>query len=496
MKFRWKLLITGAIICVSIIVGGVRGQADELSVAMVLEDNAINRSVHLTAWGSITERTFEHGTVQNLLNQDIEGSEDFATTLSLLEDISGLSNGIIDKDYLQENYTPEVQETLWKLSKELDSESIAVMAREYGANTDGNPDKNIIISEKSYSIEEFLNTKLKDVTGFLQRYPSGDIARYMFYWEDYDKKNDSSQMTVTYTSSDNQAAVPETKTITGYAGEVLPTDKIIPKIPGYVADRQTLQMADPANSNQSVTVHYQKIPATIVTPTQPTSTEQPAEFQPFAVYGKQKLYRYSRPTFTHATRLQGYAKKAKAYAPQFKVVGTAQSTQGRLRYRLDDGTYITARPEYVAKLHWQSLYHRLYVTHPQGLRAYADAKMSQPAQWLKQGTAVTVSQIVRRGTETRFVLSDGTYISGSKQWVSTTQPRQVTGLKVRRPVRLSRDVDGKNVLQTLKRGAILKVTGWDYTRRTDTQQQGVKRYRTTQGYVTANSKFVTVMMAK
>ncbi|MFD1454950.1 DUF5776 domain-containing protein [Levilactobacillus lanxiensis] len=76
-------------------------------------------------------------------------------------------------------------------------------------------------------------------------------------------------------------------------------------------------------------------------------TDKKGEAAPFKVYAKQKLYRYAQPTFTASQRVQVYPQEAKAHAPVFTVVGKARSSNGVARYKLNDGTYITADQQYV-----------------------------------------------------------------------------------------------------------------------------------------------------
>ncbi|WP_135368582.1 DUF5776 domain-containing protein [Levilactobacillus suantsaiihabitans] len=214
---------------------------------------------------------------------------------------------------------------------------------------------------------------------------------------------------------------------------------------------------------------------------------------PFKVYGKKKLYRYSHATFTNNRRVQTHAKKVKAHAPVFTVVGKTTSKTGAARYVLNDGTHITAKADYVGKLYWASDYRKLYVTHPKGINTYKSTTLNQKVKSLKQGTAVTVKAVAKKGQMTRYRLADGTYITGNKQYVSPTKPKTVKQVKAKTRVRVYQDVNLNKVVKTYQPGKVIKVNGWNHSRGDVHHVSGVKRYKVAGGYITANSKYVKVV---
>ncbi|WP_395323127.1 DUF5776 domain-containing protein [Levilactobacillus parabrevis] len=144
-------------------------------------------------------------------------------------------------------------------------------------------------------------------------------------------------------------------------------------------------------------------------------------FKPFMIYAKQGLYRYSRPTFKKNQRLAYVKHQPRIKAQTFKVVGTAQSTKGRTRYLLADGSYVTARANFVANLYWQGKdYQKLRVINPKGTYEYKQPTFNKTkrATYLKKGTVVKVKRLVRHGYMTRYQLTNGHYLTGNKQWVS------------------------------------------------------------------------------
>ncbi|KRL94270.1 MucBP domain-containing protein [Levilactobacillus hammesii] len=146
-----------------------------------------------------------------------------------------------------------------------------------------------------------------------------------------------------------------------------------------------------------------------------------AAFKSFRIYGKQGLYRYAKPTFKRSQRLAHVKYLPRIRAKIFRVVGTATSSQGRLRYRLADGSYVTARADYVANLYWQGKHYRkLVVINPKGTYEYQKPmfKRSYRVKLLHKKTVVKVKKMVRRGDMTRYQLTNGRYLTGNKQWVS------------------------------------------------------------------------------
>ncbi|MFD1454951.1 DUF5776 domain-containing protein [Levilactobacillus lanxiensis] len=221
-------------------------------------------------------------------------------------------------------------------------------------------------------------------------------------------------------------------------------------------------------------------------------TAAPKPVTPFKVYGKQKLYRYSHANFTNKRRVQAHAKKVKAHAPVFTVVGTTTSSNGAARYQLSDGTHITANSKYVGKLYWNSAYKKLYVTNPKGINTYKSTALGQKVVHVKQGTPLTVKRMAKYNGMTRYQLASGQYISGSKKLVSPTKPKQVKRVKAKTTVRIYKDVNLKKVVKTFKKGSVITVKGWDYSHGNVYHVSGYKRYKVAGGYITANSKYVKI----
>ncbi|KRN97671.1 hypothetical protein IV54_GL001247 [Levilactobacillus paucivorans] len=309
-------------------------------------------------------------------------------------------------------------------------------------------------------------------------------------------------LNLTYKMSDG-SVVPEKdfddyqnpRVITGYSGQVyMDTEHfLIPHIQGYTANTDKVsfvqEQADETRA-KPVTITYTKNPSV------PSSSEtgNGVGSSSFKVYGKQKLYRYKNVDFKKNERVQKYVKKPRIYAPIFKVVGTATSKAGNPRYKLSDGTYITAKSAYVAKLYWQKMTTQtMYVTNPKGVKTHATTTFNDQISRLKQGTAVPVTKLVKVGNVTRYELPDGTYITGSKCYVTPNKPRTVIKVQGRDGRNRYSDVNLNEHLQHYKKGHIFKVTGWDYSHGWNTAVHGTKRYKVAGGYITGNPKLVKIV---
>jgi len=317
---------------------------------------------------------------------------------------------------------------------------------------------------------------------------------------------DAKTVTIHYVMSDGTKA-PADRIVRGTDNTVTVTH---PLVTGYTAselttpiDFKSLALDDAAgnSTNPAMTVTYQadkQAPSTGgttgTTGTAPTpAADEVTSPQPVKIYGKRALYRYSHVDFKKSERIQFYTKKAKAYAPVFTAVKQVKSRAGNLRYELADGTFVTANPAYTAKLYWQGAYQQLFVTHPRGINVYRTDTLKTRVRHLKQGTSLMVKQIVKKNGQTRYQLTDGTYVTGNKRFVSPTQPRVVKQVQTKRSVGLYRDVNLTHKVKGIRRGTHLVVKGWDFSHGERASRDGVMRYRVAGGYVSANRSLVAVI---
>ncbi|WP_052957247.1 DUF5776 domain-containing protein [Levilactobacillus spicheri] len=142
-------------------------------------------------------------------------------------------------------------------------------------------------------------------------------------------------------------------------------------------------------------------------------------FKPFMIYLKQALNRYLQPTFKESKIKKSYRKYTRQTAPTFKVVGVTKSANGNLRYKLANGTYVTARKDFTANLYWQGK-HYTKMRVDRTIYEHSATKFTRKnrVRVFKHGQVVTVKRIIHRGYMTRYQLTNGHWITGNKQFIT------------------------------------------------------------------------------
>ncbi|MBV0929420.1 hypothetical protein KTE19_01590 [Lentilactobacillus sp. IMAU92037] len=167
----------------------------------------------------------------------------------------------------------------------------------------------------------------------------------------------------------------------------------------------------PSSSSQATTIK----PST----TQPTTTSQPAatkKFKQFKVYAKTGIRVYKGVDFKHVVK--SYAKHSRTNAKTFIVTGKAYSKNGALRYKTAAG-YITANSKYVANLYYQTAPKKVTVLAKAGTYEYTKPTFSKAnrSTHLKKGTIVKVKKLVKQGSLSKFVLTNGHYLTANKKLI-------------------------------------------------------------------------------
>lgn len=183
---------------------------------------------------------------------------------------------------------------------------------------------------------------------------------------------------------------------------------------------QTVVSSAPSTNNETGVSINQDSNGKTTNPSVNVNVARTKKVAPFKVYAKQALYRYTSPSFKKGHRVQHYSKRTRRNAPTFTVVGTARSTTGQLRYKLSDGSYITANPKFVAALYWKTTKKHVYVYAVNGIYEYKGTNLSNNNRVRKHShnAVLRVKHLVRHGSTTRLQLTNGHFISGSKKLVS------------------------------------------------------------------------------
>ncbi|ARN94015.1 hypothetical protein AZI11_13910 (plasmid) [Levilactobacillus brevis] len=106
--------------------------------------------------------------------------------------------------------------------------------------------------------------------------------------------------------------------------------------------------------------------------------------------------------------------------------------------------------------------------------------------------------LVKYHATTRYILSNGRYITANKKLVKWNKQKFAKIIKTTHGINLYRDVNlQKRVVKVhFKKGVKLNVKELEYSRASDFTTFGAKRYYVKGGYVTGNADFVRVIKLK
>ncbi|MBU9789432.1 BspA family leucine-rich repeat surface protein [Lentilactobacillus sp. G22-6] len=219
-----------------------------------------------------------------------------------------------------------------------------------------------------------------------------------------------------------------------------------------------------------------------------------------AVYSLKKIYLYKHNNFSKKDRLAGYTKKPRVYRPMFVVTGYARSKSGHLRYQVRDVNhltknrhkkgYITANWSYVRPVYYQSKHQTLTVINPRGVNAYKKANLTKKVRNYKQGTILHVTKFVHHNLTTRYVLSNGHFITGNRKLVKMGKQKMSRYVKVKRSLNRYQTVSLIKRNKHIKKGTELRIKNYDFSHANSVTKTGALRYHVVGGYITGNSKYV------
>lgn len=303
----------------------------------------------------------------------------------------------------------------------------------------------------------------------------------------------SQTVTVHYVDDQGNTLKPD-KTLTGKLGDSYKTEPL--DIDGYGLTNTTGDETGTFSSTaKSVTYTY----APVITSGGDGDTIAP---EGTVIYATKKIGLYKHATFTNKTRKQWYAKKARINRPMFVVTGYAKSKNGVKRYQVKDVNhhsktngktgYVTANAKYTSRVYYATKHKTITVINPKGVNAYSKKALTNKKAHYKQGQVLKIKKIVNQNLTTRFVLSNGRYITANKMLVQSgkqTMPKRVqTKTALNRYSTANLTKQNKHV----SAHAILKVTGWTYSNANNFSKSDTLRYQVAGGYITGNKQLVRV----
>ncbi|MCV3739955.1 DUF5776 domain-containing protein [Lentilactobacillus hilgardii] len=218
------------------------------------------------------------------------------------------------------------------------------------------------------------------------------------------------------------------------------------------------------------------------------------------VYAINKIGLYNSPDFTKANRKGWYVKQPRIARPMFVVTGYERSQNGTLRYRVRDvnhssktagqAGYITASQAYVRPVYYVTKQSTITVINPRGVNAYRKANLTGKVKNYRQGTVLKVKGIVKHNLTTRYVLTNGDYITANRKLVNMGRHKQVKSVKTKQAINRYSNVNLTKKNHSIAKNRTLKVYGYDYSHKNDVTKHGTLRHRVAGGYITANTKYV------
>jgi len=230
--------------------------------------------------------------------------------------------------------------------------------------------------------------------------------------------NTAAPVTVRYWDDKQQALAGE-RTLTGQLGAAYMAEQL--KFDGYqLVKTEGAATGVFSKTAQTVTFHYKPDLAT---------GGDGANVVPVSgvVYATKKIGLYRTKNFSDQSRQFYYAKASRTQRPMFVVTGYATSKNGHKRYRVRDVNhhsktagktgYITANKAYVSSAYYAKRQAKVKVINAQGINSYRKVALTHKVKHYRKGQVLKVKKIVAYRKTTRFVLTNGQYVTANKKLV-------------------------------------------------------------------------------
>ncbi|MCP9332935.1 MucBP domain-containing protein [Lentilactobacillus hilgardii] len=358
-----------------------------------------------------------------------------------------------------------------------------------------------------------------------------DPQTFTFY---YAQK--AQDVTIKYLDENDQS-IAKSQTMSGYVGDAYDatTDQYQLTISGYTLDNNKLPKNGTGKFStdaQTVTYIYKKAstpvtpgepgtPATPITPSTPVTPAKPsipakplvpstpmikpnlpnyAATKGAVVYSLKKIGLYRSANFSKQARSAWYVKKPRVHRPMFVVTGYTRSASGTLRYKVRDVNhltthryktgYVTASWRYVRPVYYAKRHTKITVINPRGVNAYRKENLTKKTRHYRQGTVLKVKRLAKHNLTTRFVLSNGRFVTANRKLVTMGSQKPVRYVQTKRPINRYKTVNLTKKNKLFSKNTKIKVIGFDFSRPHSTTQKGALRYRVAGGYITGNANYV------
>uniref|UniRef100_UPI00403F0972 MucBP domain-containing protein n=1 Tax=Lentilactobacillus hilgardii TaxID=1588 RepID=UPI00403F0972 len=376
-----------------------------------------------------------------------------------------------------------------------------------------------------------LNYKLVEKPAALKGEFKLDPQTFTFY---YAQK--AQDVTIKYLDENDQS-IAKSQTMSGYVGDAYDatTDQYQLTISGYTLDNNKLPKNGTGKFStdaQTVTYIYKKAstpvtpgepgtPATPITPSTPVTPAKPsipakplvpstpmikpnlpnyAATKGAVVYSLKRIGLYRSANFSKQARSAWYVKKPRVHRPMFVVTGYTRSASGTLRYKVRDVNhltthryktgYVTASWRYVRPVYYAKRHTKITVINPRGVNAYRKENLTKKTRHYRQGTVLKVKRLAKHNLTTRFVLSNGRFVTANRKLVTMGSQKPVRYVQTKRPINRYKTVNLTKKNKLFSKNTKIKVIGFDFSRPHSTTQKGALRYRVAGGYITGNANYV------
>jgi len=145
------------------------------------------------------------------------------------------------------------------------------------------------------------------------------------------------------------------------------------------------------------------------------------------VYATKKIGLYRTKNFSDNSRQMYYTKKSRTQRPMFVVTGYVTPKAGNKRYKVRDVNhhsktagktgYITAKKTYVSSVYYAKKQAKIKVINAKGINGYQKVALTGKSVHYRKGQVLKVKKIVKYRQTTRFVLTNGKYVTANKKLV-------------------------------------------------------------------------------
>ncbi|MCI1552979.1 MAG: DUF5776 domain-containing protein [Levilactobacillus sp.] len=305
-------------------------------------------------------------------------------------------------------------------------------------------------------------------------------------------------VTVRYVDEQGKTLAPD-QLLTGELGASYHSDAL--DIPNYTLTKT------PANATGTFTSDAQTVTYVYAKPALQTgsaaATVDPVAPKGTVIYATKKIGLYRTATFSKKQVKRWYAKKSRTNRPMFVVTGYAKSKNGVKRYHVKDVNhhsktagktgYVTTKRAYTAPVYYAKKHAKITVINPAGVNGYAKQNLTQKRAHYRQGQVLKVKRIVRHNLTTRFVLTNGRYVTANKQLVQAGKVQMPKRIKTKHAINRYTTANLTRKNRHIANHTTLKVTGWAYSNANNFNKRDTLRYHVAGGYITANKHLVRVV---